>query len=251
MPRPGPDSRIPRIVAHRGDARGFPENTFKAFSAAIEAGVSHVELDVQLSRDGQPMIIHDPSLQRTCGLADRVWERDADVLARIDAGFGFSPAQRGFQTQIPALSALPQFAEHCPHVTWFVEIKQQSIERFGLEETTDAVISALGRSRACIISFNAKVPAHVREHSDMQTGWVITDYDQDGQALAESLRPDFLFCNHEKLGNPVQLWPGAWQWVFYEVTAPSLARSLGQAGAEFVETMAVRPMVQALRNASG
>lgn len=251
MPQRSPDCRPPQIVAHRGDARGFPENTFKAFSAAIDAGVSHVELDVQLSRDGQPMIIHDPTLLRTCGLADRVWERDAKVLTRIDAGFGFSPDQRDSQTLIPALAALPRFAEHCPHVTWFVEIKQQSIDRFGLEDTTDAVISALDQCRACIISFNAQVAVHVRERSDFQTGWVITDYDQDSHAIAESLRPDFLFCNHEKLGNPVQLWPGDWQWVLYEVTVPSLARSLAEAGVGFVETMAVRSMVQALAHAHG
>lgn len=52
------------IVAHRGDQSVAPENTFAAFDAALGAGFTHCETDVQLSRDGVALILHDEKLGR-------------------------------------------------------------------------------------------------------------------------------------------------------------------------------------------
>ncbi|WKB37060.1 glycerophosphodiester phosphodiesterase family protein [Terrilactibacillus sp. S3-3] len=53
------------IFAHRGLSIEYPENTMSAFKAAEQAGADGIELDVQLSKDGVPVIIHDESLERT------------------------------------------------------------------------------------------------------------------------------------------------------------------------------------------
>ena len=55
----------PLIIAHRGDSAHRPENTLAAFAAGLEAGASIVELDVQLTSDGELVVIHDPLLDRT------------------------------------------------------------------------------------------------------------------------------------------------------------------------------------------
>lgn len=69
--------------AHRGlHGPGVPENSLPAFVAAAEAGYG-VELDVQLSRDGVPVVIHDPLLRRLTGAAGRVVERTAEQLGRL------------------------------------------------------------------------------------------------------------------------------------------------------------------------
>ncbi len=62
----------PLIIGHRGAAADAPENTLAAFALALEQGADGVELDVQLCADGVPVIIHDPTVDRTCNGTGRV-----------------------------------------------------------------------------------------------------------------------------------------------------------------------------------
>lgn len=80
----------PLIIAHRGASAYAPENTLAAFQAAIDAGSDGVEFDVQLSRDGVPVVIHDETLKRTCGLDKNVADLTASELSRVDAGSWFN-----------------------------------------------------------------------------------------------------------------------------------------------------------------
>ncbi len=59
------ESARPWVIAHRGYSGRFPENTMAAFAAAVDAGADMIELDVGLSADGIPMVIHDETLDRT------------------------------------------------------------------------------------------------------------------------------------------------------------------------------------------
>lgn len=63
---------IPRLIAHRGLAVDAAENTLEAFSAALDAGATHLELDVHSTRDGEVIVVHDPSLSRVLGRSDRL-----------------------------------------------------------------------------------------------------------------------------------------------------------------------------------
>jgi glycerophosphoryl diester phosphodiesterase len=78
----------PLVIAHRGGALLRPENTLPAFDHAASLGADGFELDVHLSRDGVPVVIHDSTLERTTGGAGRVADLTADELARIDVGDG-------------------------------------------------------------------------------------------------------------------------------------------------------------------
>ena len=54
----------PHLIAHRGNAAEFPENTLPAFESALELGVRNIEFDVQLTSDKVPVVIHDADLKR-------------------------------------------------------------------------------------------------------------------------------------------------------------------------------------------
>jgi glycerophosphoryl diester phosphodiesterase len=75
--------REPLIIGHRGASAVAPENTIAAFEAAIAAGADGIEFDVHLSRDGEPVIIHDETLQRTHGLRRRVADLTANELREV------------------------------------------------------------------------------------------------------------------------------------------------------------------------
>ncbi|MFP6584344.1 MAG: glycerophosphodiester phosphodiesterase family protein [Candidatus Hydrogenedentota bacterium] len=89
------------VCAHRGDVAVAPENTIAAFVSAVEKGVGMIEFDVQLSKDGRLVIMHDPSVNRTTngkGLVERLTFK---VLRALDAGSWF--AESFTDTQIPTL----------------------------------------------------------------------------------------------------------------------------------------------------
>jgi glycerophosphoryl diester phosphodiesterase len=81
----------PTLVAHRGGAKVAPENTLFAFSQARDRwGAHQLELDVHLSRDGVPMVSHDPDLDRITNGHGPVRDLPAAELARLDAAWSFS-----------------------------------------------------------------------------------------------------------------------------------------------------------------
>ena len=82
-------SPLPRILAHRGLAGpGVSENTIEAFVRAAEAGATHIESDVQVTRDGVAVLFHDHDLSRVAGDPRRIDEMDAAELATIDLKHG-------------------------------------------------------------------------------------------------------------------------------------------------------------------
>ena len=76
-------------IAHRGASGSFPENTVSAFQAAVDAGADMCELDVQLSRDGAIVVIHDDTVERTTDGKGEVAELTLEELKRLDAGAKF------------------------------------------------------------------------------------------------------------------------------------------------------------------
>jgi len=82
------ERRRPWIIAHRGASEEEPENTLRAFRWAIELGADMVELDVHLSRDGHPVVIHDHRVDATTEGTGEVSALTLAELRRLDAGRG-------------------------------------------------------------------------------------------------------------------------------------------------------------------
>jgi len=129
-------------IAHRGASALAPENTIAAFERAVELGADAIEFDIHLSQDGELVVIHDDTLDRTtdgCGL---VHQRSLAELMRLDAGRWFGAGFAG--QRIPRLDeVLDRFAGKVPLA---LEIKAGSTFFPRIEEK---VVSAL-RERAAI-----------------------------------------------------------------------------------------------------
>jgi len=83
------------VTAHRGGSFTAPENTLPAFEYAIDHGADWVELDVQQTRDGVLVVMHDSNLKRTCGIDEDIWNVDWDDIKDLDSGSFFSPDASG------------------------------------------------------------------------------------------------------------------------------------------------------------
>ena len=88
-------------IAHRGASGLAPENTIAAIDKALEIGVDLIEIDVHLSADGHPVVIHDRTLERTTNGTGRVDTKPLDRLKKLDAGSWFGSSFKG--ERIPTL----------------------------------------------------------------------------------------------------------------------------------------------------
>jgi glycerophosphoryl diester phosphodiesterase len=93
--------RKPLIIAHRGACSYSPENTMAAFGLALEQNADGIELDAKLSKDGQVVVIHDQTVDRTTNGFGNVRDLTFSELQKLDAGFRFSSEFRG--EKIPSL----------------------------------------------------------------------------------------------------------------------------------------------------
>lgn len=234
--------RIPQLIAHRGYAARYPENTLPALQAAVAAGACWLEFDVQLSADHVPVLLHDTALERTAGRAGSVFDLTAQQLSAIAVG---EPARFGARfagVKIPALADVAAWLKPQSQVQSFVEIKTESVRQFGAETVLAAVVRALQpvRDRCVLISYDDAILSLARQAAPLRIGWVVAEWNDDHAQRARSLAPEFLFTNHTRLPpEPQPLWPGPWQWAVYEVTDVEQALALAARGITLVESMAV------------
>jgi glycerophosphoryl diester phosphodiesterase len=139
-------------VAHRGWSGKAPENTKAAFQLAIDhEAITAIELDVHLSKDGVPVVIHDDTLERTTNGSGRVADHTACQLQSLDAGSWFGPEFAG--EGIPLLEEVLLMAKGRKKL--FIELKQMGGCYAGLEEQVAGLIQKHGLlEEALIISFD-------------------------------------------------------------------------------------------------
>ena len=140
----------PLLIAHRGGALLAPENTLLAFRRALEWWNADIlEVDVQPSRDGEAMVIHDATVDRTTDEQGRVDQRTAAEIRALDAGFRFSPDGgrsfpfRGQGVRVPTLA---EMLEALPTARVNVEIKDVRVQ----ERVWQTVESAHAEHRVLI-----------------------------------------------------------------------------------------------------
>lgn len=241
--------RLIHLVAHRGNARECPENTLPAFRSALDLGVRFLELDVQLSSDHVPVVIHDQQLARTAGTPGTVFELTAAELGQIEVAEVARLGDRFQGTRIPLLSDVLGLLEGRPEVTLFVEIKRESLGQFSHDLVVSRVLDVIRpwRTQCVVISFDLAAIYRARQLGDVQIGWVLRHYDAHSQLKCEALRPEYLFCDQRSLPARGNLWRGPWRWAIYEIEELAHAEALAERGASYIETMAVRELVDALR----
>jgi glycerophosphoryl diester phosphodiesterase len=153
-----PDRRP--IVGHRGNAAHAPENTIESFRQALVAGAECVELDVHLSADGVPVVIHDPTLDRTTDTTGAVASLTVGRIQAADAGARFTADGRAFPYRSRGLRVptLDEVLTELADVPLLIEIKtgRASVE-------TRRVIERHGAETRCVVeSFDADAIAPFR-----------------------------------------------------------------------------------------
>ncbi len=166
MPHPFFDVTNPTIIGHRGAAGSAPENTLTSFARALELGAEVLESDVHVTSDAVPVLIHDPSVDRTTNGHGPVVDYTLSELQELDAGQHFSTdggtsfPQRAQGVRVPTLE---EAFEAFPNSRFNLEIKASPnalvgrvidlVEKFERSERTlltagdDAIMLELRREK--------------------------------------------------------------------------------------------------------
>lgn len=146
----------PLVIAHRGDSAHRPENTLAAFAGALEVGATVVELDVQLTRDGEVIVLHDSTLDRTTDGSGEVRRLSLAEVRSVSAGYPalFGGAWAG--ERVPTLAEVLGLVRGRARA--MIEVKAEAVgddDRDGIEARTVEVVRRLGMAqRVALISFD-------------------------------------------------------------------------------------------------
>ncbi|WP_374121441.1 glycerophosphodiester phosphodiesterase [Paenibacillus sp. LHD-117] len=185
-------------VAHRGWSGRAPENTMAAIRMALEApDVEWIEIDVQLTKDGVPVVIHDYTLRRTTNGRGEVKNWTAAELASLDAGSWFSSAFKG--ESIPTLEEVLKEAEGRCKLN--IELKTDGIRYPHIEDKVLALIAGHGLTDDVVItSFHVGTLHRVRKLSKrIRTGLILDGWRGTLIEELKELGCDFLSIGYARL----------------------------------------------------
>lgn len=197
----------PRIVAHRGGGSLAPENTLAAIRVAVERGFTAVEFDAMLPADDEPVLMHDPTLERTAGLATAIADLRASELAGIDVGSWHSTRYAG--ERIPSLRQALDLCRRS-QVWANVEIKPSpgretatgaAVARTVAQEYADSLQPPVDASELPILSsfsVDALVAAR-RGAGRLPRGLLVDTVPADWREILDALGAVALHVNHRHL----------------------------------------------------
>ncbi|MDM8085089.1 glycerophosphodiester phosphodiesterase family protein [Cellulomonas cellasea] len=179
------------VIGHRGNSSVAPQNTLAAFEAAWRAGAHAIEIDVQLTADGQVVVIHDDTVDATTDGAGEVRSMTADEVRGLDAGSWFSPVFAGHR--VPTFDEVLGLMLERPGLDLLLEVKGEwTAEQ--VRPVTQAVAAAGLGSRTIAQSFWPGTVAALREAApSLRRGLLIAELHDDLIGLCRGL--DVVACN--------------------------------------------------------
>lgn len=193
------------VIAHRGASYYAPENTHSAFKLAIEMRAEMIELDVSLSKDGVPVVIHDETLDRTTGTSGLVSDFTLDELKYLETGSWFSTKYA--DEPFPTLEEVLKYTKDAIAVN--IEIKTEAVTDYaeaGIVEMVLKLIKAAGLEDQVIISsFDYRVMRHLEKLNPEISKAILYEKSQSGDKtpseLVKEYKVDAFNCSHRQLSD--------------------------------------------------
>ncbi|AIQ58744.1 glycerophosphodiester phosphodiesterase [Paenibacillus borealis] len=182
-----------QILAHRGASAYAPENTMAAFGLALDMGAHGIELDVQLTRDGKLVVIHDLSIDRTSDGTGLVGELTLEELRQYDFSYAFAGKYGTDGSRLPELGEVMEFAmNHGLYIN--IETKDYSRPYGEVNMRTAELVCRYGYTENTLISsINHNAVARLkRDYPDLRTAIAFMESFYRLEEYAANCRADVL-----------------------------------------------------------
>lgn len=191
------------VIAHRGASAYAPENTHSSFKKAIEMSAEMIELDIVLSKDGIPVIIHDETLDRTTNGTGAPSDYTLEELKKLDTGAWFGDKFKG--EPFPTLEELLSYTKDKIAVN--IEIKHEAVTDIaegGVVDKALEVVKKTGVENQVIFSsFDYRVMEHLEKLAPEIPKAILYEESQSGDLipsqLVEKYKVDAFNCSYSKL----------------------------------------------------
>jgi glycerophosphoryl diester phosphodiesterase len=155
----------PLVIAHRGNSAHRPENTLASFSSALEIGAELVELDVQMTCDGEVVVLHDPTVDRTTSGKGAIASLSLAAARELSAGYPSRFGAAFASERIPILAEALDLMRGRARV--MIEIKPDAVGAHvddGIEEKTLRIVRDCGvLEEVAILSFDGRALVRCRD----------------------------------------------------------------------------------------
>ncbi len=228
----------------------YPENSWRGLKAALDKGANWIEFDIQMYQPGQFVLLHDADFQRTANTPLPLFELTEAELQQISIHEPGRLGERFAPEPIVSLEEVLIRLGDYPSAHAMVEIKEESLDYWGLEAVMHSLLPIISRfkTQCVLISFSLDALRYSRNHSDLETGWVLRRYDAQSLILAAELNPEYLICNYTKLPPNKKPLAGEWRWMIYDITDPELALQWMKLDVDLVETRDIGRLISYLNS---
>lgn len=159
------------ITAHRGGAWKAPENTISALQYTIDSGADYAEIDVQETKDGELILLHDDSLKRTAGVKKNVWDMTLKQVEKLDAGASFHKKFRG--EKIPEFTEVLKFCKG--RLDLNIEIKYNGKNKGIVNKVVRAIKENHFEDHCIVTSMNYQFLKQIKKTApEIRTGYIMT-----------------------------------------------------------------------------
>ncbi|MFT7490726.1 MAG: glycerophosphoryl diester phosphodiesterase [Pseudohongiellaceae bacterium] len=242
-------NQIPTLIAHRGYSGCYPENTLLAYQAAYDCGARFVELDIQLTADLVPVLHHDRSLKRMSGVDINIANITVAQLEVFSAAYALRFNDKFSNNTFTSFQIFCEWLKNHHDVTAFVEIKQASIDNFGLTSVMQSTLKQISdtntQSQCIVIAFNSEVIDYTQKNSTLRAGWILPAWSDKQHSIMNTLQPDFVFCDVDILPtNNNNIWRGKWEWAAYNLDDIDSAIAMAARDIYFLETNEIGTLVK-------
>lgn len=168
-----------KIYGHRGAMGEYPENTLLSFQAAIDQGVDGIELDVQLTKDGEIVVIHDEKIDRTTTGTGYVKDLTLGEIKQYSAGAKFKHLplyEESWDAEtVPTLREVLEMLEPYPEIELNIELKTNLVRYQGIEKSVLDTVDEFAQSRKVIYSsFHLPSILLINEYDmSKETAWLV------------------------------------------------------------------------------
>jgi glycerophosphoryl diester phosphodiesterase len=170
------------VIAHRGASAYAPENTLAAFDLALHLGCRHLELDVDITRDGHIVVIHDETVDRTINGTGPVGSHTLAELRTLDAGAWFGAQFAG--ERVPTYAEVLERYQGRVHLHTELKGRAQHMAAY----TADLLRQYGMVAHVTVTSFQYPRLAEIRAYApELPTGWLVSEVSDETIAQAQAL----------------------------------------------------------------